>query len=531
MPTTGEIDLEADYGITWDMGPASNGIQTIGDEFTVGTDAARTLAARAKYPYWIAYCSCVSNPPGTPTPIGSADRVPTTGAPAWTDAQILACSSFTAAWNDAVLKTSLSIAVDPAFTGAPLSRANIIAPHGSYYVNYPLLVAFGRYTGMGCANYAPDLNTPGSEIQYGTRISVWHEQWLDSLTQNRGVPQRNVFQSINYPRYIETSPGVWTEYVGPYGASGIPGSIILGTFYMEGLTIEGFRINGRKNAAPEAAGPDGNTYVSTYSGSALAIWRPGSNSVFRDLNIELFNAANIEVCSGTPTQFYNVRSFFGNFAGLHMRGDATAFIYGFECDDCPTAFLAGSFTDPDGNILITPGCNITAVGVKLETGLTNYPDYTKGTMLLDATGWVQFTFSGVNYASANIFPELLIRINMNDSSWGDYTGVSSGGSVTGLRTFGNLRTLLHHIDPSGNHKKWMYEGDEYTVSLPQRSAIHSFHYSSDSGGVLTTSIGTAPRLKEVAYDNRQNWLVASPHTQFWDDTVDPGTPIYTNPAS
>ena len=53
MPTTGEIDLEADYGITWDMGPASNGIQTIGDEFTVGTDAARTLAARAKYPYYL----------------------------------------------------------------------------------------------------------------------------------------------------------------------------------------------------------------------------------------------------------------------------------------------------------------------------------------------------------------------------------------------------------------------------------------------------------------------------------------------
>lgn len=523
MPTTGEIDLEADYAITWDMGPASDGIQTIGDEFTVGTDAARVLAARAKYPYWVAYCTCDSA--GLPP----ANRVPTPGAEQWTDAQILACSSFTAAWNDAVLKTSGAIAGGVTFSNYPFSRANIIAPHGSYYVNYPLFACFGRYTGMGCGNYAPDLNTPASSIQYGTRISVWHEQWLDALTLSFGVPERHVFRSINYPRYIETSPGVWTEYAGIYGETGVNASFILGNVYMEGLAIEGFRIHGRKDQAPEAAGPDGNTYVTTYTGSGLAIWRPGSNSVFRDLNIEMFNGANIEVCSGTPTQLYNVRSFFGNYAGLHMRGDATAFIYGFECDDCPTAFLAGAYTDPDGNFLLTPGCNIVATGVKLETGLTGYPDYTKGTMLLDATGWVEFTFLGVNYASANVFPELFIRINMNDTTWPSYAGVSSHGTVMGLRTFGYLRTLVHHIDPTGTNKKWMYDGDDYLIR--QKSYIHNFEYSSDSGGVLSTSIGTAPRLKEVAYDNRQNWLVVSPHTQFWDDTVDPGTPIYTNPAS
>lgn len=118
---------------------------------------------------------------------------------------------------------------------------------------------------------------------------------------------------------------------------------------------------------------------------------------------------------------------------------------------------------------------------------------------------------------------------MNDTTWPSYAGVSSHGTVMGLRTFGYLRTLVHHIDPTGTNKKWMYDGDDYLIR--QKSYIHNFEYSSDSGGVLATSIGTAPRLKEVAYDNRQNWLVTSPHTQFWDDTVDPGTPIYTNPAS
>ena len=538
MAYIGEINLEdavvdGGYAIDYTMGTSK-----IGDEFTVGSNAARVLAARAKYPYWIAYCSCVSNPVGTPVPIGSADRVPTPGAPQWSDVEILGCSSFVAAWNDAVLKTSGSISTDPTFSGYPFSRANITAPHGSYYVNYPLLIAFGTYTGRGSAQYAPDLNTPLSDVGYGTRLSVWHEEWLDDGLGSLGAPERYIMKSINFPCYIENPPGVWTEYAGIYGASGGSASFILGNVYMEGTRIEGFRFNGRKGQAAEAVGPGGNTYVTTYHSSGLAIWRFGSVSIVRDCLFDDFNNAGVEICSGTPAHFINCRSMFNNYASMWMRGDATCFVTGWECDDCPVVFLCEGFYTPDDstNLILPPGCNLTVHGLKVETGLTGFPDNCKGTMILDSKGWTRATFHGVNYASnsGNMFPELLCRVNNNYTDWGPYANVASYVEMEGLRVFDGMRTLMHHIDKDGvTIKKWMFSdgtGGSGDYAIRQGSSICNFVYNSEDSGTLTTATGAGPRLMEVAYDNRQNWL-AVPVTTPWTDTGTTGTPAYTNPVS
>ena len=67
----GNIVLEDDYGITWNMGPSGNGICTIGMEFSTGSSAQRVNNARTKYPNWVGFCSG-SGPGGQRTEIGRA---------------------------------------------------------------------------------------------------------------------------------------------------------------------------------------------------------------------------------------------------------------------------------------------------------------------------------------------------------------------------------------------------------------------------------------------------------------------------
>jgi hypothetical protein len=311
---------------------------------------------------------------------------------------------------------------------------------------------------------------------------------------------------------------------------------------MEGTRIEGFRFNGRKGQAAEAVGPGGNTYVTTYHSSGLAIWRFGSVSIVRDCLFDDFNNAGVEICSGTPAHFINCRSMFNNYASMWMRGDATCFVTGWECDDCPVVFLCEGFHPPGDptNLILTPGCNLTVHGLKVETGLTGFPANCKGTMILDSKGWTRATFHGVNYASSsgNMFPELLCRVDNHYTDWSApgspyYAGVISYVQMEGLRVFDGMRTLMHHIDKDGvTIKKWMFSDGTGTgdTVIRQNSSICNFVYNSNNSGTLTTITGASPRILEIGYENRQNWI-ATPVTVDWDDTGAVGTPIYNNPVS
>jgi hypothetical protein len=514
MPASnGNIDLEVDYGIDYTMG-----LSTIGTEFAVGTNAARVTLATAKYPWFIAYCTCDSARSG----LGVANRVPTPGAPLWTDAQILQCSSFVAAHNDAIWKTGGGINGGWYFGALPLSRANIIWPHGSFYINYPLMLNFGGYSGQGPSQSAPDLNTPLSQVTYGTRLSIWHENWLD-IEGADGGPRKHIMRSINFPL---TKGGVL--YAGVLGATGAQARTILDTYYMEGLQVTNVRLNGRKSMAPEAVG-GGETYVTTYEDAGIAVWRPGSNSFPSVINGESFNNSPFQLCSGVPCNAFNLRGFYSNYAGCWLRGDGSFGIDGFECDECPTVYKAEGYPDPEnpGQWLLPPGAKLTATNTKVETGTGGVGSFNKGTMLFDGIGWCTATFDGVSYAATNIAPELLCRVQPFPST---FPSTNSYVKVSGLTVFGFIRTLMHHADGTNSKKwfmdKWEYE-DKYAAS------IHGFTYNSANGGSLTVDSGAAPPAISIDYTNRQAFLPLPlpPFGSRWDDSGTTGLPAYTNPLS
>jgi hypothetical protein len=524
---TTNVNLETDYGITWDMGPLSNGISTIGDEFPVGTDAARVNLAKAKYPYWIGWCLGV-DPSGNP----ANDRTPNAGSPAWTNAQILACSSFTAAWNDAVWSTGGAIGANWIIGALPLSRCNIIVPHGSFYVNYPLMLNFGTYIGQGCEQSAPDLNDPPSQICFGTAIRLWHEEWLD-IASYVGGPIRQCCQSINWPYAVGS-----TLYAGVNGANGGVDDAnfwyVVDAFYMQGCVVKGIYFDGRKSMAPEAV-DGGDTYVTTYQDAGIAILRPGSNSGIYDCRADNFNNAGFQVASSVPIVCQNLRSFDCNYAGFWQRGTGTTLINGFECDECPTMIKAEGFLNPldATEYIIEPGGKITVNSSKIETGTSGVTSRYKGTMLFDGVGWCKAVFSGVSYAASNIYPELLCRVTPKAPNYATY--LESYVRVDGLHVFGSntsaggcFRTLMHHAD-GADSKKWMRDKDQYFAS--NGISIAGFVYNSANGGTLVTDSGEAAPFLPVPYENRQDFLTAPLGSQVWDDTGDPGLPTYTNPAS
>ncbi|HMZ48731.1 MAG TPA: hypothetical protein PLP28_07125 [Flavobacteriales bacterium] len=506
-----DVYLEDVYGLDY-----TKGVSQLGDIFTVGTNAQRVEAAAAVFPWWVAYCCCDSSRAG----LGIPDRVPTPGAPQWSDVQILQCSYAVAAHNDAIWATGGGIGQGWYFGALPLSRARIIWPHGSYYINYPLILNFGQYLGMGSANSAPDLNSPVSQVSGGTRLSLWHEEWLDVAGYDNG-PVKHIFQSLNWPCSVGG-----TLYVGVLGASGGQATNIMDTYYMEGCVVEGFRFDGRKSMAPEAV-DGGNTYVTTYEDAGIAIFRMGSVSEISKCLGDGFNNAAFCLASGVPSTIFNIRAFHCNYAAVWFRGKGTFTITGIEVDDCPTVFKATQFLDPSdaGHWLLTPGAKLTANGVKVETGVTGSAALRKGTMLFDGIGWCRSTISGVDYASANIYPELLCRIEPFPTG---FTSTSSYLKVDGLLIFNFVRTLMHHVQ-TGNNKKWFVDKGEYTTKF--NSSTGGFVYNSANGGTLSVDSGNVVAMKLVPYGNRQKWITLPLGVQQWDDTVNPGTPVYDNPAS
>lgn len=507
----GDIELEVAYGLDYTkMVNGSGTPYTIGDAFPTGSDAARVAAAAALFPWWIGYC--------TGTGPGGITRTPTTGTPLWSPAQILATSFAVACQNDAVWETGGGIEQGWYYGAPPLSRANVIWPHGAFGINFPLLTVYGGYEGRGPGNFAPNGSTPTSQVSYGTQLWVAHAQWLDNGSGSLGAPERYIFRSVNWPEWIG---GV--RYVGPLGATGGAGGLLLDT-YMEATRIQGFYLNGRKEFAPEASGPGGNTYVTTYHCSAIALWRMGSCSKIQDVRADYFNNAGIELASGTPATLLNIRTMFNNYAGTWIRGDASLHVFAYECDDCPAVFKAEGFPDPlnPGSYLLTPGCTLDVAGLKVETGTAGTTNI-KGTMILDASGWTDATFTGVQYVGLNCYPECLVRVDPYPVG---FTGTSSIVRMHGLKVFGFVRTLLHHCEGTSS-KKWLVDRGMYTVKYDMTT--HSFEYNSDSGGTLRTFTGANARQLPVQYTNRQAWLAQSGGAPVgsWTDTGVTGLPNYT----
>lgn len=482
----GDAIADGGYEISYDM-LGKNGFCTIGDEFTVGTNAARVAAAAAKYTWFIPWAKCSIDP-------GGGTRVATPGAPQWTDAEVLSLYSIVAAAHDAVWATGGGVDQNWVTSAPPLSRATIVFPQGSYAVNFPILTCYGTYLGAGPSQYA---NAPNDANQttYGTRLFLDNTNWIDNAS-----PEHYIFRSVNF---IEEVGGVL------YG--GINGNVTYSNqlaTYLEGCEISGFRLEGSKAS---------QTYDAGYHASGIAMLRLGSCSKVMRNQCDNFNDAGIELVGGTPATLDTNRTFFNNRYGVWIRGAAQCFVFSHEADENPAVFGVTAYDTATHTDIIEAGCHLSINGVKMETG-TQGNAYRKGQMFLDAEGWVCGSAMGVDYVGVASFPECLIRIKptLNTSFFAVYS----------LKVFGYVRTLVHHADGTDS-RKWFLDEAEYTKKWA--SSCHAFVYNSVNGGSLMSLTGHAPRQLDVPYENKQMWRDESggnPVAPLWDDSVNPGTPVW-----
>lgn len=442
---SGDIYLEdavvdGGYGITADL-LSLNGFCTVGDEYSVGIDSVRVAAAKAgKYPYFVAWAKCSIDP-------GGGTRTPTLGAPQWSDAEVLAVNSIVAAEHDAVWRTGGGVDQAWITSAAPLSRATIHFPQGSFAINHPLLSVYGTYLGWGNSQYANDAND-FNQTTYGTRLFVDHANWIDDGLGSVGAPERYIWRSVNF---IEEIGGV------KYG--GINGDVTYQNqlaAYLEGCIIAGFHLVGRKEDV--AGNDDGWSYDPSYHSSGIAMLRLGSASSIALNRCDGFNDAGIELCGGTPATLYGNRTFFNNRAGVWIRGAAQVWITSHEGDDNPTLYLYTDYSTPTGSVVIAPnGANVAAVGSKMESGTQSLDGVS---IILAGTAAVN-SFLYFREGSINGYPRYTKRGGTVDvdSVYRDPAGPS--GDRWYIKSAG---TIMYRGTPSGGSPNDPWASSAWTAS-------------------------------------------------------------------
>jgi len=139
----------------------------------------------------------------------------------------------------------------------------------------------------------------------------------------------------------------------------------------------------------------------------------------------------------------------------------------------------------------------------------------KGQMALDCDGWINATYTGVDFVGVNSFIECLFRIFPSSNV--------SAITVIGLNTYGYVRTLVHHCD-GANSRKWFLDRGMYEKKW--FSITKDFYYVSNDGGRLTSIMGS-PRQVDVTYEDRLMWIEETSggnNVETWDDAT--GTPVW-----
>lgn len=352
------------------------------------------------------------------------------------------------------------------------SRARLFWPHGGYQVNHPLYIDQGWIVGKG----SEQSTQLGVGAGPGTQFLIDKTNWLTTE-----APLYNAIQSSNF------------------------GDTSLLT-YNQGTTIMDVYVSG---GAPDL-------YDNSYESNGIALWSPGSNSGIWRCRADKFNNYGfLFAFRPTPGAMYGCRSFYNNLGGAAIVGGGVVNVYNFETDDNPAAFVGRSgYTIADADAI----CRFYVDGWKGETGTLNAYGIRKGQCLLDSEAWTTCTFNGVGYVGYGYYPELLCRVKT--------TANVSSVTMTGLSTYGYVRTLMHDVS---NGKKFFVDGPEYGLKFG--SGINSYKWSSANGGTLYADDVKAPHIP-VPYENRQDPLAAdgmtgAPVPPLWDDTVIPGTPVYT----
>lgn len=441
-------------------------------------------------------------------------------------------------------------------------------------VTWPYKATPGSWNLTGGAGAEPTVKLSGAPGQvpstWGTQFVVDHTNWLTDLRPDMNLMQASSFGDTSNAGYTEGTQIEHIRFEGMANAdeavvAGAGTGAVNGTYYrnhpdkngrarytLSTESTDGFSIYVTANlwsiysggvemykqsttttgylfpwqvpswvvtgGAASAPTVRGGLWDSSYRSSGIAGWSMGSASCFSHIFARNFNDYGILLADkSTPATLSNITSFLNNLGAIGIEGaGGMVTITGLEADDNPTIIFAAA------NNVYSPGspCSISlqVIGTKSETGPAPARPFPKGQSLMNATGWINAQFIGVQYSSVFAYPEELIRLNATTNT--------SYVSVDGLRIFGALSTLIH--DVIGN-KKYLVDGDRYGTKYQSR--IHKFTFNtgaSGTKGAFWSDVRVAQELDGCTYTGRLAWLTADNlgvAEGVWVDT-NPGSPLY-----
>jgi hypothetical protein len=390
-----------------------------------------------------------------------------------TDFMQLTC--MTAAISDAIWSGHAA-----AYTATCQSRVNIDIPAGRYIINYPLPLAFGIYSGQGSSEFFTNgPNYGGTFGQGSTSLHLSDEaDWLGT-----------------------EDDGIWQS--GTWGDENLFG-------YNEAFQLLNMRLVGNKAS---------NVYDPTKLRCGVQVWDMGSNAYIHNVFADDFEAAGFHHVRGTYVNYGQAASFNNNLAAWWLEGGGQHNFNSVETDECPASFRV------EGGYNRVGSTSFHCSWYKSETGPAPNRPVGKGTMVMDAQGWVQASFGHIQYAAVNSAPHCMFRINADFNNTGTLSN-SCQVAVQMFALFGPCYGLLHDVF---NRKMWINDAlsGQFNKNGYFRTRVKDFRWTSELGGTLVSTFfqpvlvtNMAPgRLGTLAVDNNTGAFIGA-----WDNQA--GTPPY-----
>ncbi len=273
----------------------------------------------------------------------------------WNDAKFLKLRVFSAAFMDAMWKTSaFGLAAQQL-----ISVANLLLPKGKWLNNIECVLPYGKVMGQGTFMWYPGNDS--------TQISMDSPGWLGGLSRPTGV---------NVP--------IRASFVSPtYGQSSFVAA------YHESFEFENVRLTGD---APGWMDP-------SYRAYGLYVYDSGETGVVRKVYAEHFNTAGFAFERGTPATADLLTVFNCNFTGIHLLGTALATLnFGtVSSDDCPSLFDMEAYNGREAGGVLNVSCT------KQETGVTSEERGPwKGSIVANLRGQFAANFGAISYACAAV---------------------------------------------------------------------------------------------------------------------------------
>ena len=265
------------------------------------------------------------------------------------------------------------------------SRANIIWPHGAFFIDAELIKTQGIVKGDGTQGFwewRRVNNDPTKPLflyfggSGGTTLIYDHAGW-DGVGNHAGIggdaSKRFIFKDQTWGR------------IDNFG-------------YTEGAQLEHFKIWGRSN----------DLHDPSYHFSAVGVWKAGEDYTIESVFIYSANNYGIEMGGQFHATYHSTRvsvfkcglGAYGVEGGAHMQVNMGSY------DDNPAVF----HVYPGANGSIGNGTAIKCFGTKFETGKTDARPYSRGQMLVDGEGWIKFDAYGTYFSRVNTKPHALFRI-------------------------------------------------------------------------------------------------------------------------